>query len=432
MLFGCKNRDLCRYIISQMTDRDQVQSVSETLWPKTPEGMDEVRAQLDRMLNDPLFNQSRRYPRLLRRIVEDSLAGRIEHLKERVLGIELFERAPDYDTNADAIVRVTAAEIRKRIAQYYHEKDHYSELRIDLPVGGYVAEFSVPKTEAEPQAESVVAGATDSALVGESAQKSHQIRRHWRWVFAVGVLAVLLIALSTIIVHFGFDGRSQVDAFWAPFIANGARPILCVGQLPVDTVAQGPQNSLARTLLGQRPVSISDAVVVSDYATYLGTKMTRPRIQVSTATTYADLRQHPVLLIGGLDNNWTMRFLDGLRYRMASTPNNSVLQIYDSTNPSAPRWSMDFAKPPEHVVEDYAIVARIYEPATESIVVIAAGLGENGTAAADDFLLHSQYLSQIDPKSRVPWKDRNMELVIKTQIIDGNAGPPVIVARYYW
>ena len=117
---------------------------------------------------------------------------------------------------------------------------------------------------------------------------------------------------------------------------------------------------------------------------------------------------------------------------MQALPNSSVLQIYDSSSPSSPTWQMDFAKPPAHIAEDYAIVSRFYAPTTENTVVIAAGLGENGTAAAADFLLHSQYLKAIDLQSPAQWKSKNMELVLKTQIIDGNAGPPVILAHYFW
>jgi len=47
----------------------------------------------------------------------------------------VFGRRADYDTNQEAIIRISAAEIRKRIAQYYHEPGHETELRIELPLG---------------------------------------------------------------------------------------------------------------------------------------------------------------------------------------------------------------------------------------------------------------------------------------------------------
>ena len=100
-----------------------------------------VRVQMERLLRSAHFRNSKRYPTLLRYLVEETLAGHSGLLKERILGMEVFGRAPDYDTSTDPIVRVTIAEIRKRIAQYYHEDAHSSELRIELTPGSYIPEF---------------------------------------------------------------------------------------------------------------------------------------------------------------------------------------------------------------------------------------------------------------------------------------------------
>jgi len=132
--------------------RGGANAVREGWYPEKPEEVTAVHEQLEKLLADPLFSLSRRYPIMLRRIVEDTLSGRTQNLKERVLGMELFDRAADYDTNSDAIVRVTAAEIRKRIAQYYHNEKHASEIRIELPVGSYVAEFKPALIAKEPPA----------------------------------------------------------------------------------------------------------------------------------------------------------------------------------------------------------------------------------------------------------------------------------------
>src|SRR3974390_2737414 len=115
------------------------------MWiPETEGERSAIRDQLERILASPLFKNSKRYPNLLRFVVERALEGHADPLKERTLGIEVFGRAPDYDTNLDHIVRTTAGEIRKRIAQYYHEPGHESEIRIDLPLGSYVPEFNWP------------------------------------------------------------------------------------------------------------------------------------------------------------------------------------------------------------------------------------------------------------------------------------------------
>jgi len=112
--------------------------------PFNPAYSQAIQEQLVRILAHPAFRNSKRYPNFLRYVVELALKGQTENLKERTIGIDVFERNPDYDTNTDHIVRTTAGEIRKRIAQYYHEPGHESELRISLPSGSYVPEFQWP------------------------------------------------------------------------------------------------------------------------------------------------------------------------------------------------------------------------------------------------------------------------------------------------
>src|SRR5437016_10733011 len=77
-----------------------------------------IREQLERILESPGFRNSKRYPNLLRHVVERALQGQISDLKERTLGIDVFGRSPNYDPAADPVVRVSAGEIRKRIAKY--------------------------------------------------------------------------------------------------------------------------------------------------------------------------------------------------------------------------------------------------------------------------------------------------------------------------
>jgi len=112
--------------------------------PETDAERSAIREQLERILSSALFKNSKRYPNLLRFVVERALEGHTDPLKERTLGVEVFGREPDYDTNLDPVVRTTAVEIRKRIAQYYHEAGHEMEIRIDFPPGTYMPEFRMP------------------------------------------------------------------------------------------------------------------------------------------------------------------------------------------------------------------------------------------------------------------------------------------------
>src|SRR5437867_1291361 len=92
----------------------------EGTWiPQTEAERVAVRRQLNRILASPLFVNSKRSAKLLQYVVDSALEGKAEYLKERTLGIDVFHREPDYDTNQDPVVRNTAVEIRKRLAQYY-------------------------------------------------------------------------------------------------------------------------------------------------------------------------------------------------------------------------------------------------------------------------------------------------------------------------
>jgi len=111
--------------------------------PGTEADFQAIRQQLARVLESAPFSTSKRYPALLSYVVEKALQGDSECLKERTLGIEVFRRDPQYDTNADPVVRIAAGEVRKRLAQYYYDPRHKNEIHIELPAGSYVPEFTI-------------------------------------------------------------------------------------------------------------------------------------------------------------------------------------------------------------------------------------------------------------------------------------------------
>jgi hypothetical protein len=102
---------------------------------------DLFKEHLRQIAGSAAFKGSDRSREFLIVIVEKALAGQFDDLKERVLGVELFGRDASYDTGEDAIVRVTASDVRRRLARYYTEFGSKSGLRLELPVGSYIPEF---------------------------------------------------------------------------------------------------------------------------------------------------------------------------------------------------------------------------------------------------------------------------------------------------
>jgi hypothetical protein len=100
-----------------------------------------LRLHVEEILDSPSFSTSKRCGRFLQYIVEKAISQEIDALKERTIGVEVFHRPPDYDTGEDAVVRVTASDVRRRLAQHYGKEGRASEFKISLPPGGYAPEI---------------------------------------------------------------------------------------------------------------------------------------------------------------------------------------------------------------------------------------------------------------------------------------------------
>jgi hypothetical protein len=101
-----------------------------------------VQMELLSVLDGPAFHGSSRSRAFLRFVIEETLAGRGEALKERTIGASIMGKPSDYDTGADSTVRVRANEVRKRLAAHYDASAPKAGIRIELPLGTYVPKFT--------------------------------------------------------------------------------------------------------------------------------------------------------------------------------------------------------------------------------------------------------------------------------------------------
>jgi len=107
----------------------------------TPEVRKAIGQELEAICGDPNFRLSQRNCAFLRYVVTATLNGRASEIKERTLGTELFGRPATYDTGSDAVVRVRANDVRKRLVRHYEEHTPTSGWRIELPARTYVPLF---------------------------------------------------------------------------------------------------------------------------------------------------------------------------------------------------------------------------------------------------------------------------------------------------
>jgi hypothetical protein len=66
------------------------------------------------------------------------------------------------------------------------------------------------------------------------------------------------------------------------------------------------------------------------------------------------------------------------------------------------------------------------------MVVVVAGMGKNGTLAAGEFVTNSRYLEMLASRAPKGWEHKNLQVVISTEVVNDNTGPPQILASYFW
>ena len=398
-----------------------------------------IQAQLERILANPLFRNSRRYPSLLRYVVERTLDGHPGELKERTLGIEVFGREPDYDTNLDPVVRTTAAEIRKRLAQYYQEPNHETEPRIDLPLGSYAARFQAPPSRPAPIAPPSLL--TEPPAVALTPVHVVHRPRLALWLAALVIPALLLAAvwLKPWALH------PALDRLWSPVLDSSSPVLLCVGQRPFTGIsatepkssigsaqyAAVPQTTLFQLYyLGSQNVAFPDVMTLGRLTGFLQAKGKTYHIRGESTTTFEDLRDGPVVLIGAFNNDWSIRLMGPRRFSFER--DGDTFWIKDAQNPFDKRHAVNYSMPYLQLTEDFALVSRALDPVTERMVVLAGGLTGYGTMAAGEFLSNPAYMETIAASAPDKWAHKNVEILISTKVINGKSGPPKAVTAHFW
>ena len=134
-----------------------------------------------------------------------------------------------------------------------------------------------------------------------------------------------------------------------------------------------------------------------------------------------------MVLIGGFNNEWTLRLTDGLRFHFC--PKDAGRFFLDRQDPKAIWQSHSNA---EERILDFALIAKFLDPLTESEVFVVAGLNKGGTDAASEFVTTQRYLDMLEKLLPHGWEKRNVEVVLETHSLGNKNSAPRIVATHVW
>jgi hypothetical protein len=408
-----------------------------------------IREQLELLVKDPAFRTSRRSVQFLRYVVEQTLQGAAEQIKERTIGVEVFGREPSYDTATDHVVRTAAVELRKRLAVYYNDERHRSELRMSFVSGSYVPRFMLPS-----QAENTVRDFEDSVSSTESSAgfrttldlddqhvaslNAGEAHREGRRRFWLAALAILLIVIG-VWVYRGLRPPDPVSAFWSPLTESPGPVLLGVGDiLNGEPKLPGGNQEQDAPLLPKglsSNVPYADAVTVARVLSVLQlhgkTVIMRPEV----STSFSDFRDNPAVLIGAFNNEWSLRLTHALRFSLAFDPDHHLIYIRDAKNPTGRAWSQlmaptftqqfDRGAPPR---QDYALITRVFNPQTGHVLVVVGGLYAYGTQAAGEFITNRSMMESVARLLPLKNPRSTIQIVLKTDVTDDTPGVAKVLA----
>ncbi|MGB8260535.1 MAG: hypothetical protein WCE75_09295 [Terracidiphilus sp.] len=376
---------------------------------------------------------------LLAFVVEQALLGNAGELKERTIGVEAFGREPDYDVALDPVVRMTAAEVRKRLSQYYYNPEHAGELAIELPVGSYAPSFREPAAQPAVAAAAIADALPAEAPARETASSDPgpapagaQDAPSRAAVFRPLSAAVALLFAA--VLGFGV-GRiklpvppSNLQRFWDPVTGTSSKVTYCLGE-PVESVDQNYK--VSEDLRQLSSLNVSDVTTLARVLVPLVSRKGSFRVVAASQSSFAQLREGPVVLIGAFDNPWTLRITEDLP--IGFEYDNHVRKIVDRKGAQKRVWTLPGGTLPDsHLEQDYAVVARIHDNVTGEPVIVLAGIWADGTEAASEVVSNPVYLDALLEKVPKNWERMNLEAVIETRPIEGQAGPPTVVAVETW
>jgi hypothetical protein len=411
--------------------------------------------EMNRVLSHPTFNGSKRCIALLSYLVDRALAGEENGIKERTLGIEVFGRDADYDTNSDPIVRRTANEIRKRLGQCYFEPYGRPAVRIHMARGSYLLEFEFEgddgllgpaemesdptETESDPtETESPEKSpeplklnrpwGTHSEATSKSTSKL--VRRGW----ILGIAAAILVSIACLLVVRLDALRSPQYKLWKPLLASGDRITVCVSDTAAVPAADGMINSQTPSA---SPIShgpredtpFLDTRVAHAISMRLLEFKRQTNLQPSSALTFQDFRQEPTVLVGGTINPWASILLSKLRYTLRIDPITLDKWIQDAQNPSMRDWKINGMPQSLDNFVDYAVITRFFDRDTGQWIMALSGLEAHGTEAAGELVADPAFAKFVPSSVR---STGNFQIVLRTPVMRGSTGPFEVLTVYTW
>lgn len=332
--------------------------------------------------------------------------------------------------------RIQADSTTMRSNGHHSEKLRSAEVPSETPSVSTVKpsraeDVSEPAQKGDPF--SVQPDAMQQAPLGAAARPKSSQRFAWS-VAAIACVMMLVVAAA-----WGWRSfhPSPFSLFWAQILETPEPALFCIADqnqysfITLRDAAEPARQVVLKDNLSA--VVIDDLDTIVRVAAALRAHGKQYQLKGEERTSLSDLRNGPSIFIGAFDNAWTLRLTKPLRFHFANNSDMTQFRIVDGNNPSAQGWVVDRTQQmATNNYTDFAILARFTDSNTGKPAIIIAGIGRGGTIAAGEFLTDPDDLSKLLRIVQTAGNKKNLEIVLSTQIIDGQPGSPKVEASYFW
>ncbi|HET6216986.1 MAG TPA: hypothetical protein VFE27_08205 [Acidobacteriaceae bacterium] len=436
----------------------------------TEEDIALLQQHVKEVIEGEAFKGSHRSGQFLQYIVDQAIVGHFESLKERVIGVELFGRSPSYDTGEDAIVRVTASDVRKRLMRHYARYGSTLEFHISLPLGSYIPEISrvLPPNASAPHVEEIQGHRNSAAATQPEALPSFKVApvtipvrpetytdpnqggRRRRWLAVCLALTVLNVALWGFFWNH-FARKAGVAASTLPWSAllDSTRVLQLITSDPDIAEIQGytgqpisvsdyanhnyipdpnkltPETTLiCQILLRGNKASLVDAPIAVRIGELALGHAKRIDVHPARSVQLSGLQtdDNLVLLGSPRSNPWGAFFSDQLDFRFfydRDSKQEIIRNVHPRPHeqaeyvPTALGWATG---------QSYAIVALVRNPDQNGHVLLLAGANAEGTEAAGKLVTELPRLTNVLKDCGIPPTGalQNFELLLRLNLMAGS------------
>ena len=430
------------------------------------EKADQVRAELDRIVNSPVFRRSDRHARFLRFVCEETLNGESGQLNEYLIAHRVFDRGANYSPGEDSVVRRQAYTLRQKLQDYYNAEGKSDSVRIELPVGRYVPAFHFHE-EATPPVEQPAESPT-VAVPPATVSVPQPRRSYWKWAGlaagAVGLLTVGWLAGTRSPRPVSLDPTFQ--RIWGPLLSPSEGSVICFSNALTAGIRRTdepfPENTLTRGILLKedeadrirRQFHLPEAGFFYINPTLAHAKMGEAMGAVPLTTMFAkagvpvratqsrylnwqDFRRQNLVLLGHDEaNQWLDPILSKLPFRQARTTSEKPRRIVITEPKPGERAEFypDYSRGQNPAVEDYALISFLSSIDGKHGLALVNGVNTEGTMMALEYLTDpgslrslDSALRKLDPNHSGPW---HFQVILHSELRDGvPAGIEVMALR---